>query len=214
MKPLGSHTSGVETVDEAVDALGRYGSDAKVLAGGQSLVPLMNLHLARPTILVDVNRVRSLSGIRHDSNSERVVIGLVLPGVPDHGAGRRRAAGSHPLPAQPLHTGHACVEFARRHGDFLPWSGVAAGVKLSESGQLVDVHLALCGVDAVPVRAREAEHLLVGEDAAPNAFEAAGVEAAHDLEPSDDAHGSAAYRRALVPRALGIALDRARDGVV
>ena len=75
MKPLGSHTSGVETVDEAVDALGRYGSDAKVLAGGQSLVPLMNLRLARPAILVDVNRVRSLSGIRHDSSSERVVIG-------------------------------------------------------------------------------------------------------------------------------------------
>ena len=119
------------------------------------------------------------------------------------------------IPARRLHTGQAFVEFARRHGDFAV-VGVAACVELGESGRLVDVRLALCGVDAVPVRAREAEHLLVGGDAAPKAFEAAGVEAAQGLEPSDDAHGSAAHRRALVrrlvPRALGIALDRARDG--
>ncbi len=52
---------GAASVAEAVDALARYGLDAKVLAGGQSLVPLMNLRLARPAVLVDVNRAADLS---------------------------------------------------------------------------------------------------------------------------------------------------------
>jgi len=54
------------TVDEAVAALADAGDDAKVLAGGQSLVPLLALRLARPTLLVDVTRVAGLSGIAVD----------------------------------------------------------------------------------------------------------------------------------------------------
>ena len=50
-------------VDEAVDALDRYGSDAKVLAGGQSLVPLLALRLSRPDHLVDIGRIRELGDI-------------------------------------------------------------------------------------------------------------------------------------------------------
>src|SRR5437763_16170982 len=52
-----------ETVEEAVEALSEHGADGKVLAGGQSLVPMMNMRLARPAVLVDINRVGSLSGI-------------------------------------------------------------------------------------------------------------------------------------------------------
>jgi carbon-monoxide dehydrogenase medium subunit len=49
------------TPEEAVALLGELGDDAKVIAGGQSLVPMMNLRLARPTALVDVNRVPGLA---------------------------------------------------------------------------------------------------------------------------------------------------------
>jgi carbon-monoxide dehydrogenase medium subunit len=51
------------SVAEAVAALSTAGGDAKVLAGGQSLVPLMNLRLARPAVVVDINRVAGLDAI-------------------------------------------------------------------------------------------------------------------------------------------------------
>jgi carbon-monoxide dehydrogenase medium subunit len=55
------------SVDEALALLTRYGGDAKVLAGGQSLVPLLNFRLSRPAALIDLNRIPSLAYIRaHD----------------------------------------------------------------------------------------------------------------------------------------------------
>src|SRR5947199_7364747 len=57
MKPLKSEYHAPRTVDEALALLGRYGGDAKVLAGGQSLMPLLNFRLARPAHLVDINRI-------------------------------------------------------------------------------------------------------------------------------------------------------------
>jgi aerobic carbon-monoxide dehydrogenase medium subunit len=52
------------TVDEAVDLLGRYGDEGKVLAGGQSLVPLMNMRLARPAVIIDINRIEGFGDLR------------------------------------------------------------------------------------------------------------------------------------------------------
>ena len=46
-----------DTLDEALALLEEHGDEAKVLAGGQSLVPLLNMRLARPTLLIDINRV-------------------------------------------------------------------------------------------------------------------------------------------------------------
>lgn len=51
------------TVEEAVGALQQHGEDAKVLAGGHSLLPLMKLRLALPEVLVDVGRVDSIKGV-------------------------------------------------------------------------------------------------------------------------------------------------------
>ena len=65
------------TVDEAVAALAEFGEDAKVLAGGQSLIPLLRMRLATPTALVDVGRVAELRGIRMDGDA--VVIGAATP---------------------------------------------------------------------------------------------------------------------------------------
>jgi aerobic carbon-monoxide dehydrogenase medium subunit len=61
------------TVDEAVAALVEYGDDAKLLAGGHSLLPLMKLRLATPSVLIDVNDVRELAGTRLEG--DEVVVG-------------------------------------------------------------------------------------------------------------------------------------------
>jgi aerobic carbon-monoxide dehydrogenase medium subunit len=63
------------SVDEAVTELGRAGEDAKVLAGGQSLLPLLRLRLAYPTALVDLGGVGELRGVRQDG--DQLVIGAM-----------------------------------------------------------------------------------------------------------------------------------------
>ena len=63
------------SVDEALSALSQHGDDAKVIAGGQSLIPLLRLRLAYPEVLVDVGRVAELRGVREDG--DHLVIGAM-----------------------------------------------------------------------------------------------------------------------------------------
>jgi len=63
------------TVDEALELLARHGEDAKILAGGQSLLPMMKLRIASPRYLIDINRVDSLNGLRREG--DRLVIGAL-----------------------------------------------------------------------------------------------------------------------------------------
>ncbi|MGH9199051.1 MAG: FAD binding domain-containing protein, partial [Acidimicrobiia bacterium] len=51
------------SVDHAIELLSQHGEDAKLIAGGQSLLPLMKLRLARPSVLIDIGRVPGLSYI-------------------------------------------------------------------------------------------------------------------------------------------------------
>jgi carbon-monoxide dehydrogenase medium subunit len=69
MKPPPFDYVAAKTVDEALHALAEGGEDAKVLAGGQSLIPLMSLRLARPSLLVDVTRIAELGGIARTNGS-------------------------------------------------------------------------------------------------------------------------------------------------
>ncbi|MEA2669840.1 MAG: aerobic carbon-monoxide dehydrogenase medium subunit [Chloroflexota bacterium] len=64
------------SVDEAASHLRRYGEDAKVLAGGQSLIPLMRLRLAQPSALVDIGRIAGLDGIRRENGT--LVVGALV----------------------------------------------------------------------------------------------------------------------------------------
>jgi carbon-monoxide dehydrogenase medium subunit len=64
VKPAAFDYHAPETVEEAVALLGAHGDRAKVLAGGQSLVPMMNMRLARPEVVVDINRIRPLDYVR------------------------------------------------------------------------------------------------------------------------------------------------------
>jgi len=61
MKPARFDYHAPRTVEEALALLTRYGGDAKLLAGGQSLVPLLNFRLSRPAALVDLNRIPALA---------------------------------------------------------------------------------------------------------------------------------------------------------
>lgn len=61
MKPAPFRYLRAETVEHALDLLGEHGDDAKVLAGGQSLVAVMNLRLSRPEVVIDIDRVPGCS---------------------------------------------------------------------------------------------------------------------------------------------------------
>ncbi len=61
-----------ETLDEAVSLLNEHGSEAVVLAGGQSLIPLMKLQLAAPKYVVDINRIPGLAGISEENDFLRI----------------------------------------------------------------------------------------------------------------------------------------------
>jgi len=63
------------SLPEALDALARHASTGKILAGGQSLVPMMNLRLVKPAVLIDINRVPGLADIRVDGTE--LVIGAL-----------------------------------------------------------------------------------------------------------------------------------------
>ena len=94
MKPPPFEYHAVASVDEAVSLLGDLGDEAKVLAGGQSLVPLLALRLARPAHLVDINGLADLATV---ANGNGLVVGALVrhrvaersPVVRRQSAGRR-----------------------------------------------------------------------------------------------------------------------------
>jgi aerobic carbon-monoxide dehydrogenase medium subunit len=72
MKPAPFEYHAPRRVDEALALLARYGGDAKALAGGQSLVPLLNFRVSRPAALVDLNALPDLAYIRREDGQLRV----------------------------------------------------------------------------------------------------------------------------------------------
>src|SRR3712207_2767933 len=63
------------TVDEALQAIASGGEDVKIMAGGQSLIPVMRLRLAAPETVVDLSRIAELRGVRDDGDA--IVIGAM-----------------------------------------------------------------------------------------------------------------------------------------
>jgi carbon-monoxide dehydrogenase medium subunit len=101
--PFGYHRA--RCVEEAVEALGTR-PDAKVLAGGQSLIPLLSMRLASPGLLVDINELSALAYVR--AGADGVAIGALArhTDVLDDAAARR----VQPLLAAALaHVGHATI---------------------------------------------------------------------------------------------------------
>lgn len=72
MKPAAFDYLKPRTLDEALSLLDEYGYDAKVLSGGQSLIPMMNMRLARPPYLIDISGLQEMSYIEIDEEEVRI----------------------------------------------------------------------------------------------------------------------------------------------
>lgn len=289
MKPAAFEYHSAATISEAADILARLGDEGRILAGGQSLVPLMNFRLAQPEHIVDINPISELdyvqdedgmvsigamtrqARVEHDPTARQrvpllhealklvahppirhrgTVVGSIahadpaaeLPAVAlaleakmtvtSAGGTRELAAADFFLgpfetavqpgefvtavsfPVAAPGSGHAFVEFARRHGDF---AIAGAGVTLTlDGGVVTDSSIVLCGVGPTPIRASAAERTLERSDPTPEVIDLAADAAVDGLAPGGDMHGSAKYRvgvaRSQVRRAIVRAVERARGG--
>ena len=72
MKPAPFEYHVPSTLEEALSLKSQYGDEAKMLAGGQSLVPAMNFRVVQPSLLIDLNRIAELSFIRQEGSALRV----------------------------------------------------------------------------------------------------------------------------------------------
>lgn len=282
MKPVSFRYFAPRTVDDALDLLAMHGQEGKILAGGQSLVPAMNFRLARPTSLIDINRIDALDCVREDAGELRIgalvrhvrfetpitggALSAFLPRVARHighlpirsrgtfcgsiahadpasewcllaatlGAqlfivsrrGQRNVQANEyfvgalttilepdellteirlPLLDEGWRTGFA--EFSRRAGDFA--LAMCAVFLRFEDGRIVEARIGLGGATDRPSRIAAAEAVLTGTDGGPAIRREAGDIAAETIDPLEDIHASAEYRRDLVRAMVGRALDQA-----
>jgi carbon-monoxide dehydrogenase medium subunit len=268
------------TREEALELLAEHGDKAKVLAGGQSLVPLLNFRLAHPAVLVDINRVADLAtsedGLRlgamvRQRALERCACPLIRQALPLIGhlqirnrgtlggslahadpaaelpavmvaldatfkvqrKGRERTVRAEEffvgqlltvlepdellvevdVPAWPERTGSCLQEVAMRRGDFA-LGGVATTLSLDVEGRISGATIVPFGVGDRPVRQGQAEASLVGSLPGEDAFAQAGRIVAERVEPWDDIHATAAYRKRLADlltrRALAASFEAVR----
>jgi len=111
------------TLDEAFDLLDRYGDDGRLLAGGQSLVPALNMRLATPRALIDINRLPGLADIRVTGG------GVAMGALARHEAVERSplVAAQAPLIAAAMpHVGHVAIRTRGTIGGSLALADPAA----------------------------------------------------------------------------------------
>ena len=282
MKPAPFEFHAPATMDAMVELLASCGDDGKIIAGGQSLIPMMNFRLARPARLLDVNGVSELDFLRtaggrlrigaltrhaafhrpvvdgplgrllaeivrniahypirqrgtfcgsvahSDPASEWCAVAATLEAeiVARSRAGERVMKGGDyflgtfstrlrpeelitevrlPLLDDSWRAGF--YEFSRRAGDFGLAMTVAA-LRI-ESGIVSEARLGIGGVEDRPRRIREAEAALTGVAPDSGAFAQAAELVARMVDPMNDPHASAAYRRDLVRTTTLRALERA-----
>ena len=273
------------TLNEAVALLASHQGEAKALAGGQSLMPMMAFRVAQPTLLVDLRKLSDLRGIKigpdgvrlgalvrwrdildderletahpllkaaishvaHYQIRNRGTVGgsiahndpaAEMPGICQtcdavisvmgkSGARAIKAADFFQgalttalepdeivteihLPAWPATRRYDFQEFARRRGDFA-MSGVALFYD-TDGGKAANAHIGVIGVGDHARRLPNAESAVNGKTPDEALAVKAGEAASAEVEPQDDIHASAAYRRSLtgtlVERALLAAMAR------
>ncbi len=92
MKPAPFEYLRPDTVEEVLHLLAEYGDEAKLLAGGQSLIPTMNFRLAQPSVLIDLNRVEGLDGLDEADGGGLRLGAMVSCGGEERAGGREGAA--------------------------------------------------------------------------------------------------------------------------
>jgi aerobic carbon-monoxide dehydrogenase medium subunit len=274
-----------QSVTEAAQMLAQFGSDAKILAGGQSLIPLMRFRLANPAIIIDINGLSGMSHIREDNghlalgattreaaleNSQliqskyhlladatKMIADPIVRNMATVGGNIAHAdpANDHPavmlaynaqvvaqgnngqrtiaiddffvdlfqsalaedeilteihIPRPAANSGGAYVKMERKVGDY---AVSAIAVQLTMDGDTCTAaRIGLTNVNPVPMRARNAENILVGQRLTEEVLEEAGRAAAAECDPSADLRGSAEYKRditrILLKRAIRQAVAR------
>ncbi|HUA02623.1 MAG TPA: FAD binding domain-containing protein [Solirubrobacteraceae bacterium] len=279
MKPSAFEYLAPESCDEVLAALAGRGDDAAVLAGGQSLIPMMNLRIAAPPVVIDIMRIAEFrtiergeewieigAGIRMAQAERESASPLIEYALKHVGHAAIRNAGTvcgsiaHADPAAELPAvllaldgevvlrstrgvrAVAADDFFRSYfttarepdelvvavripttprrvaflevtprlggstGEFATVA-VAAAAERDDAGRFASVSLAFAGVAERAIRAREAETLLAGAEPTGDAIAEAAERAADAVDPPEDVHAGADYRRelvrALTRRALG-----------
>ena len=283
MKPAPFAYHAPKTVDEAVAMLAELSADdGRVLAGGQSLVPMMAFRMARPAHLIDINNVAGFDRLAVEGNTVSIApcvrhaafhrpaapgpTGALLASVVAHIAHypiRLRgtfcgslahadpasewcltavtlgadivALGAHGsriiaaddyfqgmmmtalaedellrevrLPILPDDTRFGFYEFSRRAGDYA--IAMALATYRLRDGVIVEPRLGLGGAEERPHRMAQAEAVLAGQKPGAELFRAAGEAAAAAVDPLEDVHADAEFRRDLVRAVTRRALERA-----
>lgn len=285
MKPAPFDYVSPETVQAALAHLTDAGGDATILAGGQTLMPLLALRMSTPAILIDINRIAELAGVTHTERGTRVgattrqheilenaPLAAALPGlvtathhVGHHQTRNRGTVGGSvsfgepaaELPAvavalgalieihsaravryvpadefyigpystvlepdelvtaihfpdQPAGSVSLFREVARRPGDFA-LVGLVGTLALDQGGTIRHAGIAWFGMGPTPIKARQAETALIGQDARHIDTNAIAQLAVADTDPFDDHHATAQYRktvgRKIFARLLGETLN-------
>jgi len=226
------------SADEAVALLAEYApQDGRVIAGGQSLVPSMALRLAFPSHLIDINGVEEFSRVRVEGTD--LVIGACVRHSAFHAPvepgplGRLLTQVVHNIAHYPIRQrGTFCGSLANAD-PASEWCLVAATlgarmvarsvrgervIEASEwfqgimtSGTMRDIRIGTGSVEVHPRRIAVAEALLEGRAASPEAIAAAAAAVSADVDPLEDIHTSADYRRDLVGTAVRRAHAQAGD---
>ncbi|NNL87270.1 MAG: xanthine dehydrogenase family protein subunit M [Myxococcales bacterium] len=139
MKPAPFTYYRPDSVAETVELLGAHGDDGKLLAGGQSLIPMMNLRLAQPAVLIDLGGVTELAGIRRNGALEigattRQAAALVSSEVAEAAPLLQRALG---FVGHPANRNRGTVGGSLAHADpaaELPAVALALGASFSIRG--------------------------------------------------------------------------------
>ena len=128
MKPAAFEYVRPRSLDEALGALADGGDDAKAIAGGQSLVPVLNMRLLRPALLVDLNRVPGLDGIAEANAGVRVGALVRQTAMESSALVRERV----PLAAEALpHVGHFVTRNRGTVGGSIAHADASAELPLS-----------------------------------------------------------------------------------
>ena len=235
-----NHVADLDTIEVTEDAV-RIGAtvrhaDLEHHTGAGAAVPLLAQALAHVAHPVIRNRGTSVGSIVHaDPAAELPAVLALLDGeVELRRDGGQRQVAAHdfflaPLesalepgelatavlvPRPPAHTGSDFVELARRHGDYA-MAGAAVMVTLDSDGRLADARAAFIGVGGTPIVV-ELGDTCRGQSADATDFAEAVALARDAIDPEDDIHATAAYRRhlagVLLERGLTTATTRARKG--
>src|SRR5438067_254566 len=156
------------SLDEAIKLLSSDGGDAKVLAGGHSLLPLMKLRLAQPGTLVDIGRIPGLSGIK--VSGDAVTIGALTTHA-------ELEASQELIPLLPPRTGTAYLKMDHPASHYA-LCGVAAVLTMGDGGTIADARVGITGVAPKAYRASGVEQALKGQPANADTFAKAAAHAA------------------------------------